>query len=78
MTAMNVDTITIIITKGIIITGHTRIDIPMNTDTTGDITGVAGIIVIGTTGALIITVTEDHTDTAAIIDGIDTTIDNDW
>ena len=77
MTAMNVDTITITITKGIIITGHTRIDIPMNTDMTGDITGGAGIIVIGITGGPIIIATGDHIDTAAIIADIDTITDND-
>jgi hypothetical protein len=77
MTAMNMDMTTATITEGIIITGHTRIDIPMNTDTTGDITGVAGIIVIEITGALIIIVTGDHIDTATIIDGIDTITDND-
>jgi len=75
---MNVDTTTKIITKGTIITGHTRIDILMNIDTTGDITGVAGIIVTEITEARIIIVTGDLIVPAAITDGIDITTDHDW
>lgn len=76
MTAIETVTTTTIITNGIIITGHTRIDIPMNIGTTGDITGAMGGIVTGITEGRILIVTGDLIVPVAIIGGIDTITDN--